>query len=47
MKTIQLQRRRAWRSMSSVDKHHRLQAMRAQQQRDVQFEMLRLTTHLR
>ena len=42
MKTMQNERRQAWRSMSSQDKHQRLQAMRQQQQRQVEFEMLRL-----
>jgi hypothetical protein len=40
-------RRQMWRSMSTQDKHQRLQAMRQQQQRQVQFEMLRLQSHLR
>jgi hypothetical protein len=41
------QRRRAWRSMSAQNKHERLQSMRQQQQRQVEFEMLRLTAHVR
>jgi hypothetical protein len=43
----QIQRRQQWRSLSSQDKHQRLQAMRQQQQRQVQFEMLRLQSHTR
>jgi hypothetical protein len=42
MKSTQSQRRQAWRSMSSQDKHQRLQTLRQQQQRQVEFEMLRL-----
>lgn len=41
------QRRRQWRSMSTQDRQDRLQAMRQQQQRQVEFEMLRLTAHSR
>jgi len=41
------QRRRQWRSMTMQDKHERLQSMRQQQQRQVEFEMLRLTAHAR
>jgi len=33
--------------MSTQDRHERLQAMRQQQQRQVEFEMLRLTAHAR
>jgi hypothetical protein len=47
MRTSQTERRQTWRAMSSQDKHRRLQAMRQQQQRQVQFEMLRLTTQIR
>ena len=47
MKTIQRERRQAWRSLSSQDKHERLRSMRQQQQRQVQFEMLRLQNHVR
>ena len=47
MKTLPRERRQAWRSLSSQDKHQRLQAMRQQQQRQVQFEMLRLQSHVR
>jgi len=47
MKTLQNERRQTWRSLSSQDKHDRLQAMRQQQHRQVQFEMLRLQNHLR
>ncbi|MDF1605645.1 hypothetical protein [Nocardioides sp. YIM 152315] len=48
MKTAQLGRRRqAWRAMSTQDKHQRLLAMRQQQQRQVEFEMLRLQMHVR
>lgn len=41
------QRRRQWRAMSMQDRQDRLQAMRQQQQRQVEFEMLRLTAHAR
>jgi len=41
------QRRRTWRAMNLQDKHERLQSMRQQQQRQVEFEMLRLTAHAR
>ncbi|GAA4737067.1 hypothetical protein GCM10023350_21270 [Nocardioides endophyticus] len=47
MSTIHMQRRQQWRAMSNEDKHQRLQAMRQQQQRQVEFEMLRLQTHVR
>jgi hypothetical protein len=47
MKTLQNERRQAWRSMSSTDKHQRLEAMRQRQQRQVEFEMLRLQSHAR
>jgi predicted Fe-S protein YdhL (DUF1289 family) len=47
VKTPQNERRQAWRSMSSTDKHQRLQAMRQRQQRQVEFEMLRLASHSR
>jgi hypothetical protein len=47
MNTQHHERRQAWRSLSSQDKHQRLQAMRQQQQRQVQFEMLRLQSHAR
>ena len=47
MKTLHHERRQAWRAMSSTDKHQRLQAMRQQQQRQVEFEMLRLASHAR
>jgi len=47
MSTIQKHRRQQWRAMSSQDKHQRLQAMRQQQQRQVEFEMLRLQSHVR
>jgi hypothetical protein len=47
VRTIQIQRHQAWRAMSHVDKHQRLQAMRDRQQRQVQFEMLRLQNQVR
>ena len=47
MRSHQIERRQAWRAMSSQDKHQRLQAMRQQQQRQIQFEMMRLQSHLR
>jgi hypothetical protein len=47
MKTVELQRRQAWRAMSHQDKHQRLREMREQQQRQVQLEMLRLHTLVR
>lgn len=47
MRTTHSERRQAWQSLSSTDKHQRLQAMRQQQQRQVQFEMLRLQSHVR
>jgi len=47
MSTIHKQRRQQWRTMSSQDKHQRLQAMRERQQRQVEFEMLRLYPHAR
>jgi len=47
MSAIQKQRRQQWRATSSQDKHQRLQAMRQQQQRQVEFEMLRLQSHMR
>jgi hypothetical protein len=47
MKTLHDDRRQAWRSLSSQDKHQRLQAMRQQQQLQVQFEMLRLQSQVR
>ncbi|WP_395692207.1 hypothetical protein [Nocardioides sp.] len=42
MKTQQIQRRNAWRALSRQDKHQRLEALRAQQHRHVQHEILRL-----
>ena len=42
MTTKLIQRRNAWRELSRQDKHQRLQAMRTQHQRQVEFEMLRL-----
>lgn len=47
MKTMSYERRQAWRTLSIQDKHERLQALRAQQQRQVEFEMLRLQVHTR
>ncbi|QWF23393.1 hypothetical protein KM427_06625 [Nocardioides sp. LMS-CY] len=47
MSTLQLNRRQAWRTMSIQDKHQRLQALRQRQQRQVEFEMLRLQAHVR
>jgi hypothetical protein len=47
MRSQHHERRQAWRSLSSQDKHQRLQAMRQQQQRQVEFEMLRLHSHVR
>jgi len=47
MKTLHNERRLAWRTMSSQDKHQRLEAMREQQQRQVEFEMLRLRSSVR
>jgi len=47
MNTTQNGRRQLWRTLSNQDKHQRLQAMRQQQQRQVQFEMLRLQNHVR
>jgi len=47
MKTLRNERRQAWQAMSSTDKHQRLQAMRQRQQRQVEFEMLRLASHVR
>jgi len=46
MKTTMLERRNAWRSLSTQDKQQRLQAIRRRQQRQVEFEILRLS-HLR
>lgn len=46
MRTMPSERRQAWRSLSSQDKHQRLQAMRQQQQHQVEFEMLRLQSHV-
>ena len=37
-----IQRKNAWRELSRQDKQQRLQAMRAQHQRQVEFEILRL-----
>ena len=47
VQTIRNERRQTWRSLSNQDKHQRLQAMRQQQHRQVQFEMLRLQNHVR
>ena len=47
MNALKNERRQAWRAMSSTDKHQRLQAMRERQQRQVEFEMLRLHSHTR
>ncbi len=47
MKTALTERRSSWRAMTTQDKHQRLQAMRRQQQRQVEFEMLRLQAHVR
>jgi hypothetical protein len=47
MSTTHQQRRQQWRAMSNQDKHQRLRSMRQQQQRQVEFEMLRLQSHLR
>lgn len=46
MKTTMLERRNAWRSLSAQDKQQRLQTIRRRQQRQVEFEILRLS-HLR
>ncbi|MEP9362027.1 hypothetical protein ABLE68_03605 [Nocardioides sp. CN2-186] len=46
MKTTMLERRNAWRSLSTQDKQERLQTIRRRQQRQVEFEILRLS-HLR
>ncbi len=46
MKTTMLERRNAWRSLSQQDKQQRLQTIRRRQQRQVEFEILRLS-HLR
>jgi len=42
MTTKLIQRRNAWRELSRQDKQQRLQAMRTQHQRQVEFEILRL-----
>ncbi|MFC7492811.1 MULTISPECIES: hypothetical protein [unclassified Nocardioides] len=47
MRTGQRVRHQAWRAMSTQDKHQRLSAMRQQQQRQVEFEMLRLQAQVR
>jgi len=47
MRSQHHERRQSWRSLSRQDKHQRLQAMRQQQQRQVEFEMLRLHSHAR
>jgi hypothetical protein len=47
MNTTTIERRRAWRSLSTHDKHQRLLALRRQQQRQVELEMLRLQLHVR
>ncbi len=46
MKVMKNERRQAWRALSSQDKHVRLSAVRERQQRQVEFEMLRLS-HVR
>jgi hypothetical protein len=40
-------RRTAWHRLSRQDKHQRLQDLRRRQQRQVEFEMLRLQHHVR
>lgn len=47
METKLRARRESWRTMSAQDKHQRLQSMRQRQQRQVEFEMLRLSLHTR
>jgi hypothetical protein len=47
MKTAQLGRRQSWRTLPIEDRHQRLQAMRQRQQRQVEFEMLRLQAQVR
>ncbi|GAA4698405.1 hypothetical protein [Nocardioides conyzicola] len=42
MKVMKNEHRQSWRAASSQDKQQRLQAMRERQQRQVEFEMLRL-----
>jgi hypothetical protein len=47
MRNQMIERRQAWRALSSQDKQERLQAVRQQQQRQIQFEMLRMSAHAR
>jgi hypothetical protein len=47
MSTTIAERRQVWHSLSKQDKQQRLQSMRHRQQRQVEFELLRLHAHLR
>ena len=47
MKSIAIERRHSWRSLSHEDKQRRLQELRLRHQHQVQVEMLRLQQHLR
>ncbi|HYF74049.1 MAG TPA: hypothetical protein VD864_14560 [Nocardioides sp.] len=47
MKSVTIERRPSWRSLSHQDKQQRLQDLRRQHQRQVELEMLRLQHHLR
>jgi hypothetical protein len=47
MKSLAIERRQSWRSLSHQDKQQRLQELRRRHQSQVEQEILRLQQHLR